>query len=118
VTVPFDFNIMAAKAGAMLKGSLDSLVNLDIDLAYKICLLDDEVDEINHKIYDTIKEAISGQPNRVAYLINLLLIGRHLERIADHATNIAEEVIYMVEGEISRHRMGALNPENAPLKNR
>ncbi|HBF43429.1 MAG TPA: phosphate transport system regulatory protein PhoU [Desulfobacteraceae bacterium] len=104
VTVPFDFRVMAEKTEAMLKGSLDAIVNLDADLAYKICLLDDEVDEINHSIYDKIKEAISRQPDRVGLLINLLLISRHLERIADHATNIAEDVIYMIEGEISRHR--------------
>ncbi|MBW1702856.1 MAG: phosphate signaling complex protein PhoU [Deltaproteobacteria bacterium] len=113
VTVPFDFSVMAEKTEAMLKGSLDALVNLDVDLAYKICLLDDEVDEINHSIYDKIKEAISRQPDRVGYLINLLLISRHLERIADHATNIAEEVIYMIEGEISRHRMDEFNPDRA-----
>lgn len=105
VTVPFDFSVMAEKTESMLKGSLDAFVNLDVDLAYKICLLDDEVDEINHSIYDKIKEAINRQPDRVGYLINLLLISRHLERIADHATNIAEEVIYMIEGEISRHKM-------------
>jgi phosphate transport system protein len=105
VTVPFDFSVMEEKTGAMLKSSLDALVNLDADLAYKVCLLDDEVDEINHRIYDKIKDAISRQPDRAGYFINLLLISRHLERIADHATNVAEEVIYMIEGEISRHKM-------------
>lgn len=113
VTVPFDFSIMSEKAEAMLKSSLDSLVNLDADLAHKVCLLDDEVDEIDHIIYDKIKDAINRQPDRVAYLINLLLVSRHLERIADHATNIAEEVIYMVEGEISRHRKDKLNSDQA-----
>ena len=69
-----------------------------------MCLDDDAVDRMNHMIYDEVKEAIKKQPDRVATLLNLLLIARHLERIADHATNIAEEVIYMIEGEISRHR--------------
>ena len=104
VEVPFEYSTMAEKSEAMLRKSLDALVNLDADLAYKVCLSDDEVDEINRDIYDKIKEVIKAHPDRVAYLINLLLISRHLERIADHATNIAEEVIYMVEGEISRHR--------------
>ena len=104
VEVPFEYSTMAEKSEAMLRESLDALVNLDADLAYKVCLSDDEVDEINRDIYDKIKEVIKAHPDRVAYLINLLLISRHLERIADHATNIAEEVIYMVEGEISRHR--------------
>ncbi|HIJ41524.1 MAG TPA: phosphate signaling complex protein PhoU [Deltaproteobacteria bacterium] len=104
VNVPFEYATMAEKSEAMLKDSLDALVNLDADLAYAVCLRDDEVDKINQDIYDKIKEVIKTQPDRVGYLINLLLIARHLERIADHATNIAEEVIYMVEGEIPRHR--------------
>jgi phosphate transport system protein len=104
VDVPFEYGAMAEKSEAMLQKSLDALVNLDADLAYKVCLSDDEVDNINREIYDKIKEVIKVHPDRVGYLINLLFIARHLERIADHATNIAEEVIYMVEGEIPRHR--------------
>lgn len=112
VPVPFDFNIMAEKTEAMLKGSLDAIVNLDVDLAYKICLADDEVDEIDRGIYDKIKDAIISEPDNIGFLINLFLISRHLERIADHATNIAEEVIYMIEGEISRHMKNVLQPDN------
>ena len=104
VSIPFDFTAMAEKAEAMLKNSLDALVNQDLDLAYKVCLDDDEVDAMNGTLYDKVKEAIKRQPDRVAYLLNLMLIGRHLERIADHATNIAEEVIYMTEGKIFRHK--------------
>ena len=99
----FDYSVMAEKAEAMLKMSLDALVNLDDDLAFKVLLLDDEVDDIKEKAYNLIKRAISENPDNVSYLINLLLISRHLERLADHATNIAEEVIYMIEGEIVRH---------------
>jgi len=113
VNVPFEYGVMAEKSEAMLQSSLDALVNLDANLAYKVCLLDDEVDKINHDIYDKIKGVIRRQPERVGYLINLLLISRHLERIADHATNIAEEVIYMVEGEISRHRNDMFKPDDA-----
>ena len=113
VNVPFEYGVMAEKSEAMLKSSLDALVNLDADLAYKVCLLDDEVDDINRDIYDKVKAAIQKQPERIGYLINLLLISRHLERIADHATNIAEEVIYMVEGEISRHRNDIFKTDDA-----
>jgi phosphate transport system protein len=105
VTVAFDYQLMGEKTEAMLRESLDALVNLDVDIAYKVCLKDDEVDDMNREIYDKIKDAIRSHPERVGYLINLLLVSRHLERIADLATNIAEEVIYMVEGEISRHKM-------------
>jgi phosphate transport system protein len=68
-----------------------------------VCLDDDEVDEIHRINYDKVKDAIIQEPSRTGYLINLLLCSRHLERIADHATNIAEEVIYMIEGVIHRH---------------
>jgi len=99
----FDYAEMGRKAQRMLKMSLDALVNLDVDMAYKVITLDDEVDLIKSEAYDKIKQAIKELPERVGYYINLLLISRHLERLADHATNIAEEVIYLVEGEIYRH---------------
>ena len=114
VSFKFDFAAMAEKAAAMLKDSLDALVNQDVDLAYQVCLDDDEVDRMNHMIYDEVKIAIKQQPDRVAYLLNLLLIGRHLERIADHATNIAEEVIYMIEGRIFRHQEEDLKLKDPP----
>ena len=103
VTVPFDYREMAEKTESMLTGSLDALVNLDADAAYKVCLRDDEVDDINREIHDLVRTSILQNPERVAYLTNLMSVARHLERIADHATNIAEEVIYMIEGEITRH---------------
>ena len=87
----------------MLKLGLDALVSMDDDLAWKVVHLDDEVDQLKHDAYDQIKSAISADPSRVGYLINLLLISRHIERMADHATNIAEEVIHLIEGEIIRH---------------
>ena len=99
----FDYAEMGQKAQRMLKMSLDALVNLDVDIAYKVITMDDEVDQIKKDAYDKIKQAIKDLPERVGYYINLLLISRHLERLADHATNIAEEVIYLVEGEIYRH---------------
>jgi phosphate transport system protein len=99
----FDYSVMGEKAQRMLKMSLDALVNLDVDIAYKVIMMDDEVDQIKNDAYDKIKRAIQDLPERVGYYINLLLISRHLERLADHATNVAEEVIYLVEGEIYRH---------------
>ena len=99
----FDYSVMGEKAQRMLKMSLDALVNLDVDIAYKVIMMDDEVDQIKKDAYDKIKQAIQNLPERVGYYINLLLISRHLERLADHATNVAEEVIYLVEGEIYRH---------------
>lgn len=100
----FDYSVMADKAEAMLRMSLDSLVNQDLDQAIKVLHLDDEVDNIKDQAYDRIKQAMAnGLTEDIGYMINLLLISRHLERLADHATNIAEEVVYMIEGEIVRH---------------
>jgi len=99
----FDFTVMAEKAATMLRLSLDALVNLDLDLAFKVLTLDDEVDLMHREIYDRIKEVMSQNPDYVGYLINLYTMSRHLERVGDHSTNIAEEVIYLIEGEIIRH---------------
>lgn len=99
----FDYTPMAQKAEAMLRMSLDALVNLDEDLAFKVMTMDDEVDQIQREAYDRIKNAMRENPGNTGYLINLYLVARHLERLADHATNIAEEVIYLIEGEIIRH---------------
>ena len=99
----FDYTAMGEKVQDMLKMSLDALVNMDYDMAYSVVMRDDEVDQIKVDAYDRIKKAMSNHPDKIGYLINLLLISRHLERLADHTTNIAEEVIYLIEGEIVRH---------------
>jgi phosphate transport system protein len=100
----FDFEEMAAKTQAMLKQSLDALVNVDADLARDVCAADDEVDAMNRQMYIQVEDAIRAHPEQMDALIHMLSISRHLERIADHATNISEDVIYMIEGEIVRHR--------------
>jgi phosphate transport system protein len=88
----------------MLRDSLDALVTFDTDLARKVCRTDDEVDAMNRESYERIKQAIRRDPDQVDPLIHLLSVSRHLERVADHATNIAEDVLYMVTGEVVRHR--------------
>jgi phosphate transport system protein len=100
----FNFARMAEKAQAMLHKSLDALVNLDARLAREVCTADDEVDAMNREAFLQVQEGIRRHPERMEALIHLLSVSRHLERIADHATNIAEDVIYMCEGEIVRHR--------------
>jgi phosphate transport system protein len=99
----FNYSVMSEKAQSMLKKSLDSLVNQDLQLAFNVLALDDEVDELKKKAYDVFKAAMAKYPDNLGYLINLFLISRHLERLADHAENIAEEVIYHIQGEIVRH---------------
>ena len=99
----FDYTHMSEIVEDMLKKSLDALVNLDVDMAFKVVTLDDDVDDMHASAYDLIKKEMQKTPDKAGSLTNLYLISRHLERIADHATNIAEEVIYLVEGEIVRH---------------
>lgn len=100
---PFDFTKMSDISRRMLKLALDAFVNMDSDLAEDVRRMDDAVDEMKRECYDIVKQAIRENPDHVGRLINLLLISRHLERIADHATNVAEEVIHMIEGDIVRH---------------
>jgi len=99
---PIDYVPMSEKVLTMLKMSLDALVHKDVDLAHRIFILDDEVDSLRNRAYDTIKELLRQEPDLAGCFLNYYLIARHLERIADRATNIAEEVIYMVEGDIVR----------------
>jgi phosphate transport system protein len=101
--LPIDFEAMAEVTKRMVKLSLDALINLDADLAREVCRMDDEVDEYNRRMFDVFDDVLGKQPDLAGTLLHLLSVSRHLERIADHATNIAEDVIYMVNGEIARH---------------
>ncbi len=89
----------------MVKQSLDALVNADAALARQVRDEDDEVDESRQRIRQQILAAIRRNPERTEYLLKLNSVSKHLERLADMATNVAEDVIYMVEGEIVRHQM-------------
>jgi phosphate transport system protein len=102
--IPFDFSGMAEKVQTMLRRSLDALVNMDSRLAHEVCASDDEVDAIHSEMYIQVEDGIRQHPDKLECFIHFLLVSRHLERIADHATNIAEDVIYMVDGEITRHK--------------
>ncbi len=104
IDTPLDFPAMCEKTQLMLKKSLDSLVNLDARTALDVCASDDEVDEMNRQMYKKIEAGILKHPEQIDCYVHILSASRHLERIADHATNIAEDVIYMVTGDIVRHR--------------
>ena len=104
--LPIDLPGMADMVKAILKKSLDSMINLDGDLARDVLADDNAIDEVHNETKDLIHEAMSRDPDMIRALSHLLQISRRLERIADHATNIAEDVIYMVEAEIIRHTPG------------
>ena len=105
IDIPFDYTKMAEKVLAMVKSSLDSLVHMDPELARRVCEEDNEVDVINRQAQTKVQERIRQFPERVDCLIQFPAISSELERIADHATNIAEEVIYLAKGEIVRHKI-------------
>jgi phosphate transport system protein len=104
LNISSDIVEMAYKTESMLKQSLDALVNHDAKLAYEVCAGDDVVDSMNRQMYLKVQDAILKKPEHISALIHLLSASRHLERIADHTTNIAEDVIYMIEGKIVRHK--------------
>jgi phosphate transport system protein len=102
--LPIDFRRMAVEAQHMVKQALDAFVNADSGLARQVRGEDDSVDESRERIRDQILSQIHRKPDRVEHLMKLNSVSKHLERLADMATNVAEDVIYMVEGEIVRHR--------------
>jgi len=100
----YDYSAMADQAAKMLRKSLDALVRMDVDMAYDVRDMDGAVNAMRNEAYEAMKKNIQAHPEMVGEIINMYLISRHLERIGDHTTNIAEEVIYLIEGEIVRHR--------------
>lgn len=102
--IPFDLSSMVNLAEQMVTESIDSLVNLDVRLAHNIRATDDKMDAMNREMYAHVKERLATDKENVNSLLHILSVGRHLERIADHATNIAEDVIYLVDARIIRHK--------------
>lgn len=102
--IPESLDRMTAVAVRMVRGGLDAFINLDAERARAIRALDDEVDRLNREIIEEIKESIRTHPDRLDAGLEIVSVSRHIERIADHAVNIAEDVVYLKEGEIIRHR--------------
>jgi len=101
--IPNKVERMAIKATDMVHDALDAFVELDSSLARDVCRRDDEVDLLNRQVIDELHETMQAQPDTIEAGLHAFSISRHIERIADCATNIAEDVIYLVEGEIARH---------------
>lgn len=106
IAIPFDLTGMSKKTQAMLRDSINAMVNLDAKLAYDVCGRDDEVDRMKRDIRRQGEEMIAADPTQAKLLLRLLAVSRNLERIADLTTNIAEDVIYLVDGKIIRHQEG------------
>jgi phosphate transport system protein len=99
-----DIPRMASLAQDMVRDSLKAFINLDSGLARNVCERDQEVDNLNDQVFRELLTYTIQDPATIPRAIELILIGRHLERIADHATNISEDVIYLVEGKTIKHR--------------
>jgi len=100
-----DIPRMAQITGQMIKDSLDAFVRQDAELAKSVCKRDDEVDDLKDQIFRELLTYMMSDPNTIERAMDLILVSRHLERIADHTTNIGEEVIFMVQGKDIRHHI-------------
>jgi len=100
-----DIPRMAEIAQGMVKDSLDAFVNRDSKLARSVCERDDKMDNLNDQIFRELLTYMLQDPKTIERAVDLILVGRNLERIADHATNICEDVIYIVDGKTIKHHI-------------
>lgn len=105
--IPSELAEMTTRTQTMVKHSLDALVQSNTKLARQVCTSDQEIDQLNRNMHVLIQDQLRSNPDQVDRLLHLLSVSRHLERIADLATNVAEDVIYTAEGVIVRHRVAA-----------
>lgn len=98
-----DFKQMSKEVRHMVKVALDAFVKMDVNLSRQVLDHDDVVDQFRNKIVDSLKEEMQRNINSLTGCLNLIRIARNLERLADHATNIAEEVIFIATGDDIRH---------------
>jgi phosphate transport system protein len=108
--LPVDIPKLAQLATAMIRKALQSFIEADAEMARSVLLLDDQVDELNRDAFRTLGGLIQEHPERTPEALNALVISRNLERVGDHATNIAEDVIFWVSGADVRHHFGAQTP--------
>ena len=101
-----DIPRMATWALQMVREALDAFVGSDVPLARKVCADDDFVDDLTEQLFRELLSFMLEDPQTTSRAIRITFIAKYLERIADHATNVAELVVYMVEGKIIRHTIG------------
>jgi phosphate transport system protein len=106
--IPSTLRQMTDITNTMVRDSLDAFVNLNVQLAKRVCRMDDEVDRYNGEIIDLVSAFMKQAPANVESGLHLFSAARQLERIADHATNIAEDVVYLADGKIIRHHPEAI----------
>ena len=107
LAIEIDFERMVETVKRMVRQSLDALVDQDPALARGVCAQDDEVDRFLRSMFEALTATMQRDPSTVDRAVQTLSVSRHLERIADSATNVAEDVVFMVEGENIRHQPDA-----------
>ena len=108
--IPTKLERMFVRASDMVHDALDAFVDQDVEAAREVCRRDDEVDDYNRRVIDDLLEVMRSRSDLVEAALHFFSVCRHVERIGDCATNIAEDVIYLVEGEIARHHFDNLYP--------
>ena len=103
IDLPVDIPKLASLAAAMVRKSLQAFIEADAELAESVLQLDDQVDEMNDAAFSSLSTLIKEKPELTPQSLNALIISRNLERVGDHATNIAEDVIFWVRGADVRH---------------
>jgi phosphate transport system protein len=109
-----DIPRMAEASQKMLKDSLDAFVARDADLAMKVCEADDFVDNLNQQIFNELLVYMLQDPKNISRAVRLTYVAKYLERVGDHATNIAEMVVYLVKGKVIRHMACEMRGEQKP----
>jgi len=113
VSAPATVAVLVDRTGTILEHALDALVRQDSGMARDVMAADNEIDDLYRQLLDELKTILRDDPEHLDAIVLLFSVARYLERLADHATNIAEDVLYMVEGEIQRHGHEAVAPGTA-----
>ena len=105
ISLPVDIADMGAKVGVMIRRAIQALLEGDSKLAETVLTMDDEVDDMNRLIQKELMHSMQSRPECAEQSLNAIIISRNLERAADHATNIAEDVIFWIRGSDVRHQL-------------
>jgi phosphate transport system protein len=112
IALPVDIEVMGGKVGIMIRTAIQALLEGDSKLAETVLAMDDEVDDMNRLIQKELVEVMMQHPQVAEQSLNAIIISRNLERAADHATNIAEDVIFWVRGSDVRHQFSMMQPHD------
>ena len=111
ISLPIDIPDMGERVVVMIRSAIQSLLEADAKLAESVLAMDDEVDDMNHDVQAELVEVMQQHAEVSSQALNAIIISRNLERAADHATNIAEDVIFWVRGSDVRHKMSLAQAE-------